>query len=39
MNRGHNREMLFRDAEDCQHFLGLSARYRDRFDLRCPLPG
>jgi putative transposase len=34
MNRGHNREMLFRDAQDCQHFLALLGRYRNRFDLR-----
>ena len=34
MNRGHNREMLFRDAQDCQHFLALLGRYRDRFALR-----
>jgi hypothetical protein len=26
--------MLFRDAEDCQHFLGLLAGYQDRFGLR-----
>ena len=34
MNRGHNREMLFRDAQDCQHFLALLGRYRDLFALR-----
>jgi hypothetical protein len=33
MNRGHNREMLFRDAEDCHQFLALLGRYRERFDV------
>ena len=31
MNRGHNRETVFADAEDCRYFLGLLDRYRHRF--------
>ena len=27
MNRGHNREVLFRDDDDYKHFLKLLARY------------
>jgi putative transposase len=34
MNRGHNRETVFADADDCRHFLQLLSRYRERFGLR-----
>ena len=34
MNRGHNRETLFADAEDCRYFLNLFARYRPRFSFQ-----
>src|SRR5271157_551483 len=34
MNRGHNRERIFGDDDDRRHFLGLLARYRERFGLR-----
>src|SRR5947208_16565465 len=34
MTRGHNREALFRDADDTRYFLGLLDRYRRRFGLR-----
>src|SRR5205809_4548627 len=34
MNRGHNRETVFADDEDRRYFLGLLARYRERFSLR-----
>jgi len=31
MNRGHNREVLFRDDEDYQRFLDVLSRYQGRF--------
>ncbi len=34
MNRGHNRETIFSDDEDRRQFLGLLARYQERFDWR-----
>ena len=34
MNRGHNRETVFADAEDCRYFLGLLDRYRHRFSFQ-----
>ena len=34
INRGHNRECVFADDEDRRYFLGLLARYRQRYDLR-----
>jgi len=34
MNRGHNREMVFSDDDDRRQFLGLLARYQERFDWR-----
>jgi len=34
LSRGHNREAIFADAEDCRYFLSLLARYRERFGLR-----
>jgi putative transposase len=34
LSRGHNREALFAAAEDLRYFLGLVARYRQRFGLR-----
>ena len=34
MNRGHNREAVFGDADDNRYFLGLLARYQKRFPLR-----
>ena len=34
MNRGHNRETVFADDEDRAYFLGLLARYRERFGFR-----
>lgn len=34
LNRGHNRETVFGDDDDRRYFLGLLARYRDRFALR-----
>jgi len=34
IDRGHNREAIFHDAEDCAYFLGLLARYGKRFTLR-----
>jgi putative transposase len=34
MNRGHNREAVFGDAEDMSYFLGLLRRYHDRFSFR-----
>ena len=33
-SRGHNREALFADPDDLRYFLGLVARYRQRFDLQ-----
>ncbi len=33
MNRGHNREVVFRDAEDHTSFLHLLDRYRRRFHV------
>jgi len=41
LNRGHARETIFHDEEDCAYFLDLLARYRDRFGFRlyhyCPM--
>ncbi len=34
LSRGHNRETLFGDADDCQCFLTLLARYRQRFPFQ-----
>ncbi len=34
MNRGHNRECVFRDDADHQSFLDLLERYRQRFSIR-----
>src|SRR5882762_11355916 len=34
MNRGHNREPVFGDDDDRAYFLGLLARYRERFGFR-----
>jgi putative transposase len=34
MNRGHNREVVFRAEDDYAHFLDLLDRYRERFALR-----
>jgi putative transposase len=34
MNRGHNREAVFADADDCRYFLDLLERYKKRFPLR-----
>jgi putative transposase len=34
MNRGHNREVLFRDDDDYRHFLKLLSRYHGRFAQR-----
>jgi putative transposase len=34
MNRGHNREAVFGDADDSRYFFGLLARYQKRFPLR-----
>jgi putative transposase len=34
LSRGHNRETIFADADDCRYFLALLARYRQRFGLR-----
>src|SRR5438105_3012059 len=34
MNRGHNREVVFRDDEDHAYFLELLARYRERFAVQ-----
>lgn len=34
INRGHNREIVFRDDQDRQYFLGLLQRYRQAFDVR-----
>jgi putative transposase len=34
MNRGHNRETVFADADDRRAFLGLLARYQKRYPLR-----
>jgi putative transposase len=34
MNRGHNRETVFADAAARSFFLGLVARYRERFGFR-----
>jgi hypothetical protein len=34
MDRGHDREAVFADDEDRSAFLGLVARYRDRFGFR-----
>jgi putative transposase len=34
MNRGHNRDTIFRDDEDRGEFLRLLARYQKRFDFR-----
>jgi putative transposase len=34
MNRGHNREVVFRTDEDGAYFLDLLARYRERFAIR-----
>ena len=34
MNRGHNRETLFRDDDDFRYFLALLARYRSRTDFQ-----
>jgi putative transposase len=34
MSRGHNREAIFADPEDCRHFLHLLDRYRKRFAFR-----
>jgi putative transposase len=34
MNRGHNREAVFADAEDSRYFLYLLDRYRSRFPLQ-----
>jgi REP element-mobilizing transposase RayT len=34
INRGHARETVFHDDDDCVRFLQLLAQYRDRFDLR-----
>ena len=31
MNRGHNREAVFADAEDRRYFLDLIVRYQKRF--------
>jgi len=34
MSRGHNREALFAQPDDCHAFLSLLARYRLRFGVR-----
>src|SRR6266849_1484219 len=34
LSRGHNREVLFADGADLGYFLGLLARYRQRFGFR-----
>ena len=34
MNRGHNREVVFQTDDDHLYFLGLLARYRERFAVR-----
>jgi putative transposase len=34
MSRGHNREALLASPDDKRHFLGLLARYRQRFGFR-----
>ena len=34
MNRGHNREVLFRDDDDYRSFLNLLSRYQGRFTQR-----
>ena len=34
MNRGHNREAVFGDADDSRYFLGLLSRYQKRFPLQ-----
>jgi REP-associated tyrosine transposase len=34
MNRGHNREVVFRAADDCAYFLELLERYQQRFAVR-----
>jgi hypothetical protein len=34
MNRGHNREVVFRTDQDHAYFLELVDRYRQRFPLR-----
>jgi hypothetical protein len=33
MSRGHNRGILFADAEDLREFLTLLQRYRQHFDF------